>query len=205
MRIFECDPSNDLQQFDWDEGDEISLSEFPELCVVFLGDDADLDEDPIFLKECDEVKPKRLRWKAHPSKGFSIRNVKTPTGCMMVEGSGDEDNKLLLATCKSKLKSQKWAYENGMLHTALDKKMRLQAGRKGKPSSGKKMRIFECDSSNELQQFDWSDREKISLSEFPEYCVVFLGWKADLDEDPVFLKLCDEILHRRVEWDMEEV
>jgi len=63
VRVFSCDKNEDGQVFDFnDGGGHISLKSRPNLCVVFRGVTANINKDPIIVKDCDAVKEERLEW-----------------------------------------------------------------------------------------------------------------------------------------------
>ena len=68
MRVFPCDTTRADQVFEWDAGESapIQLGIRPDLCGVFRGVNAMIDQDNIILKECDSINPDRLPWKAVP-------------------------------------------------------------------------------------------------------------------------------------------
>jgi hypothetical protein len=63
LRVFSCDKNEEGQVFSFDRTGRISLQSDPDLCVVFRGTTANIDNDPIILKECDAVEDTiRLQW-----------------------------------------------------------------------------------------------------------------------------------------------
>lgn len=62
LRIYDCDKSEARQVFSFDQTGRISLKNNPNLCVVFRGTTANIDVDPILLKDCNSVENARLNW-----------------------------------------------------------------------------------------------------------------------------------------------
>jgi transforming growth factor-beta-induced protein len=54
LRVYTCDSTNPLQKFKW-EGGAMTLVAYPDLCVVFHGQHANLDTDPILVMGCELV------------------------------------------------------------------------------------------------------------------------------------------------------
>lgn len=120
------------------------------------------------------------------------------TGCLIVKDSKPrDDQKLMLGTCG--LPNQVWKYDNGLLRTRLDAEMCMQAGRKGTPHHGKKLRLFSCNRRNDLQMFEY-DKGVIKLAS-TNLCVVYRGVHADVNIDPIILVDCDEA-GGRINWNV---
>ena len=56
LRLFPCDPDNDLEQFYFVLGGSIHPQTDTDLCMVWRGVNPDVGIDPIIFRECDEIK-----------------------------------------------------------------------------------------------------------------------------------------------------
>jgi transforming growth factor-beta-induced protein len=123
-------------------------------------------------------------------------------GCMEVDGDISNDDSLLLGTCSDTSSKQEFTYDGTYLHPGGDSKKCLQAGRMNAPSDGKYLRVFECDSDHPLQKFSWNVNNggPLTLTEYPEFCVVFRGNVANVDADPIIIKKCQDIPFMRRGW-----
>lgn len=115
----------------------------------------------------------------------------TPTnypGCMKVNGNGNDDDFLILATCNSADIKQQLKFVGSSIQLGMDDTKCLQAGRMGTPSQGKYIRVYPCDSSNDLQSFSWdSPSGRLYPTNYPEVVVVFRGTNANLNADRIIL------------------
>jgi hypothetical protein len=121
-------------------------------------------------------------------------------GCMEVDGEVADDDQLLLGTCNTTEAKQQFKFDGRLIRSAVDETKCLQAGRnKTPPFEGQKMRIFTCDSSHPLQKFLWDSVNggPLRLVDFDNFCVVFRGTTANLGEDPILVKYCDNVAMRR--------
>lgn len=119
------------------------------------------------------------------------------TGCLIVEDSRPRaDQKLILGECD--LSGQEWRLDDDSLyHTKLDDGMCMQAGRGGTPVHGTKLRIFPCDKANNLQHFEGPISETytggIRLKNYPKLCVDWRGVNANINQDPIIVKDCNNV------------
>lgn len=111
-------------------------------------------------------------------------------GCMQVDGFGEDDDALILATCNLALVSQKFKFKSQLIRIGLDESKCLQAGSDGDLENGTNLRVHTCDSTNPLQTFKW-EGGAITLVAYPDLCVAFHGQHANLDADPIIIKDCN--------------
>lgn len=115
----------------------------------------------------------------------------TPTnapGCMKVKGSGKEDDEVMLATCNGSDPMQKFKFVGNQVQLAADSSMCLQAGRQGTPSNGKYLRVFTCDSSNDLQDFTWDAPDgRLYPTSHPDVTVVYRGTTPNVNADRIIV------------------
>ena len=130
-----------------------------------------------------------------PSGDFQLTPLRFG-GCMEAD-SASNDSGTHLVTCNSSRARQKWQYDNfvGLFKLSTGSNKCLQAGRGDAPTDGRMMRIFGCNEDHPLQQFDWPGTAggPIKLAKYPEYCVVFRGVNANINDDPIILKKCEDI------------
>lgn len=108
-------------------------------------------------------------------------------GCMKVKGSGQDDDEVMIATCDGSDPMQKFKLVDGQIQLA-DSNMCLQAGRQGETSHGKYMRVFKCDSSNELQEFTWeAPNGRLYPTNYPGFTVVYQGTTAHINSDRIIV------------------
>jgi hypothetical protein len=103
-----------------------------------------------------------------------------------------DDSKLILDRCGG----PGWRLDgDGLFHSEANDEQCMQAGRAGPPKDGEKVRMFACDSSNELQQFVYeSEGEQwIKPKGDSSLCVVFRGTVPNPAVDPIILKKCDKV------------
>jgi len=124
-------------------------------------------------------------------------------GCLEVDGDGNNDDAIKLGTCSSTKPSQEFTYDGTFIHPGGDTSKCLQAGRLDTPANGMYMRLYDCDESNILQQFEWDFRNAgpIQLTgRWSAFCVVFRGVEENLDVDPIILQRCEALSPRALEW-----
>lgn len=125
--------------------------------------------------------------------------VNTDGGCFTVrDNNARNDQKLVLGSCNTA--NQRWnlGETDQLLRTQLDSTKCVQAGRTANPRRGTKMRIFPCDSSNPLQLFTTTGTNgndssfKLQLAAYPDFCVDHRGVSANINNDPILAKPCNE-------------
>lgn len=194
-----CNIDSDLNRFFWDAGvtDQLRPVADQSFCVTQLGP-LPQDTDDIRVKPCTDEG--RYKWNFAASNPYFMLESFNYAGCIELEdGDASNDNKLILGPCNS---DQGWRYdENGLFHSSVDDSKCMQAARGGTIRDGSKLRVFSCDEDEEGQVFDFNLGGHISLKSDPDLCVVFRGTTANIDEDPIIMKECDEVLEARLEWD----
>lgn len=134
----------------------------------------------------------------------------TPTnfdGCMEAQGT-KTNNKIILGKCDSSNKRQKWIIDGNLIRLAANKSKCLQAGYKNRkvddPENGMKMRVGECDDDfgipRQIFEHDGPDG-KLTLVDFPKFCVVSQGAKPIPGKSSVILKVCNDINRKRRGWE----
>ena len=105
-----------------------------------------------------------------------------------MKGSGDDDDEVMLATCNGDDAMQKFKLVDGQIQLGADSTMCLQAGRQGAPTHGNYMRVYTCDSSNELQKFTWeAPNGRLYPTDYPGVTVVYQGTTAHINSDRIIL------------------
>jgi hypothetical protein len=119
---------------------------------------------------------------------------------MEVDGKVTDDDKVILGTCHATEAKQQFKLDGRLIRSAVDETKCLQVGRNNTPPiEGQKMRIYTCDPSHPLQNFLWDSVSggPLRLVDFDNFCVVFRGTTANLDEDPILVQYCDNVSMRR--------
>ena len=101
-----------------------------------------------------------------------IFSDKWASACIQAKGEGT-DSKVILAGWESCTGFR--VDENGLIRSFKEGgDLCLQAGRGTVLQDGTKMRCFPCNSTNELQQFSWTDQGgPLKLKSRPELCAVY--------------------------------
>lgn len=165
------------------------------------------DSDTIHMKPCESSGRYRFTYRLQNAPNTAPPSTASPAGveglvlfttgdgCLTVRDSeARNDQKLMLESCNQA--NQRWdSDDNGLIRTELDNTMCMQGGR-GEPQMGTMMRIFTCDSNNALQKFEsivdnQGAGEKIRL-QGTTLCVDHRGVIANVNEDPIILKSCNE-------------
>ena len=60
------------------------------------------------------------------------------------------------------------------------------------------MRVQDCKADDVKQLFDWTSPGVITLTSYPDYCIVNRGTSAMID-DPIIVKQCDQLDNARLE------
>jgi hypothetical protein len=108
------------------------------------------------------------------------------------DGNPGDDKKLTIGDCSG----PGWRLDgNGLFHSEADDDQCMQAGRHGPPEDGEIIRMFGCDSDNELQKFVY-DYSSISPVNDESLCVVWKGSTPNLGVDAIVLKKCDTVFNR---------
>ena len=114
---------------------------------------------------------------------------------------------ILLGNCID-AKEALWRVDtDGLLHALVDDSKCMQAASGQTIGNGSKMRIFPCDSTRSDQIFDLELGlgNPIHPKSRPDVCVVFRGINANIGEDPIILKSCDNIKEDRLYWNVLEI
>lgn len=117
-------------------------------------------------------------------------------GCMSVKGDSDDDT-LQLSTCNKSDPNQQFKFVGGQIQLAAASNMCLQAGRNGTPTHGKYVRVYTCDSSNDLQDFTWTDSGRIYPSNYPDVTVVFQGTTPNVNRDRIIVADVSKVVERQ--------
>lgn len=127
----------------------------------------------------------------HAGEWFEL-GAKKQSGCLVVhKAKAREERQLVLAKCGEDAENI-WRYNNGLFHSRLNDTMCMQAGRKPKASSGRRMRLFPCDRQNPNQVFQYFQTTgHITLQSDRTLCIEFEGRKAQVD-DAIVLKTCED-------------
>eukprot|EP00547_Thalassionema_nitzschioides_P012424 CAMPEP_0194264692 /NCGR_PEP_ID=MMETSP0158-20130606/47718_1 /TAXON_ID=33649 /ORGANISM="Thalassionema nitzschioides, Strain L26-B" /LENGTH=150 /DNA_ID=CAMNT_0039004941 /DNA_START=198 /DNA_END=650 /DNA_ORIENTATION=- len=127
--------------------------------------------------------------------GIQIHTLTTDNGCLTVNSfSPQDDDKVILGNCKSKI-MQSWGFDfQGWVHPLLNPDLCLQAGRGGKLHHGTKVRLHHCDPHKKaLQTFELDPRGRLTLmhnTTATDLCVDHRGIRSNRDLDPIILKDC---------------
>jgi hypothetical protein len=127
-----------------------------------------------------------------------IRSDDSPTSaCIEVKKNvARRGQKLILGDC-STAKGDGWRGDSdGLLHSELNDEYCIQAGHGGKAKSGKFLRLYKCDASNKLQQWVFINGGGIRLKHNQNLCIVWRGVHANIGQDPLILKSCDDVEDR---------
>jgi hypothetical protein len=195
IRVADCDIDSDLNSFlfESDGTTRILVNEDEEFCITNQGNNPD-PNDTIVAKKCGNTDD--FDWtfipEEEPSGYFGLVNddAYPESGCLVVKNENPRnDQPLILGNCDF---NHNWRYDSdGLFHTELDDDKCMQAGRGGTPRRGTKMRLFDCDKNDELQQFDYNQID-IKLRSNDDLCVGFRGDTSNVDDDPLLLKPCDK-------------
>jgi transforming growth factor-beta-induced protein len=122
------------------------------------------------------------------------------SGCIEPKrGSIRYGNSLILADCSSRT----WSVVRiqGYVMFQYDEDTCAQAGLGDRVGDGTIMRITRCDTEEMFQRFMWNGEDgPITLTGRPDLCVVFRGVSANVNSDPIIVKLCSLIEDRRLPW-----
>lgn len=225
LRMVPCGVS-DLQKFDLSEfsGDgsffgPIKPAASPALCVVHRGPNANIDADPIVLKECSNFDDDRTQgWEGkfqvepEPVRFFTFNAP--GGGCIgLKNGSAHRGNRLLLRTCSLEDESLQWIVDaQSRFHSKVNLTMCIQAGITGSSTTtGSAIRIVPCGVSD-LQRFDVSGvrpvvgglQGPIKPAGSPELCMVHRGVNGNVDSDPIIFRTCDALDEVRAQgWEID--
>ena len=105
-----------------------------------------------------------------------------------------DDAKLTIGNCNG---GPGWRIDSkGLIHSEADDNHCMQAGREGNPKDGNMIRMFRCDSNNELQKFVYEGFQLIKPVSDESLCVVWQGNTPNLGDDDVVLKKCNKVTER---------
>ena len=111
-------------------------------------------------------------------------------GCMKVNGDGEDDDDIMLATCDSSDPRQQFILDGTQMKLALDTNKCIQAARSKPqpPSQGNFLRVFSCNSSDPQQQFIWDGPDgALTLVQYPTLAAVFQGVTANVNRDRIIV------------------
>lgn len=113
---------------------------------------------------------------------------KNYNGCMKIDGDGEEDDDLILATCDASDPKQQFTFVGEKIQLAMDSSLCLQGGRNVMPDDGKYIRVYPCRDDETLQKFSWDAPDgALTLMDYPDFAVVFRGTSANVNSDPIIL------------------
>lgn len=137
-----------------------------------------------------------------PSPSIVTLTPKNYSGCIKVNGDGDEDDDFRLVTCDKSDPKQQFSFVGDQIQLAMDPSKCVQAGRDPMPSDGKYLRVYNCDANETLQRFSWAAPDgALTLLDFPDLAVVFRGVSANVNSDPIILgDLGDSDVATRKDW-----
>lgn len=120
-------------------------------------------------------------------------SARTQSGCLVVKKSNVRaEQQLILGDCGVDA-TNTWRYNNGLFHSKLNDQFCIHVGRGKDPEHGRKMRLFPCDETNDLQQFyHFESTGHIKLKSNENLCVEFHGKNANIGEDDIILKKCEK-------------
>lgn len=127
----------------------------------------------------------------HEGEWFEL-SARKQSGCIVVKNAKVRaERQLILGECGD-IKNA-WRFNNGLFHSRLDDRMCMQAGKQPGPMGGRKIRLFPCDTSKELQEFFHYDLTgHIKLKSNENLCIEFQGHNANINEDNIVLKKCED-------------
>lgn len=185
---------------------DLSCSGLNGECSVVAGCGGSLDEDGNGIPdECKEPPPTNAPPTnpppTNPPPPFVSLTPIGHKGCMKVDGSGKDDDLLILGACDTGEPDQKFAFDGFHIRTALDESKCLQAGRM-RAKDGKMIRVYPCDPDEPRQKFEWDivNGGPLTLRDYPDFCVVFRGEKANVNVDPIIIKPCGLVSSMRRGW-----
>lgn len=107
-------------------------------------------------------------------------------------GNPGDDEKLTIGDCSG----PGWRLDSdGLFHSEADDNQCMQAGRDGS-QDGTKIRMFGCDSNNELQKFVYERQQLIKPVVDESLCAVWHGNTPNFGTDDVLLKKCNHVADR---------
>mmetsp|Transcript_6875 Transcript_6875/g.11395 ORF Transcript_6875/g.11395 Transcript_6875/m.11395 type:complete len:339 (+) Transcript_6875:165-1181(+) len=205
--------TSDLQRFDLTEfiGDGSYFGPIKpvgdlDLCMVHRGPNANVEHDPILLKDCAALDEDRAQgWMAEfPDDEEEYSDAFTfeapGGGCIgLKDGKTHRGNRLKLRTCSLDDDSLLWVMDSdSRFRSMANVTMCLQAGKRNTvPDGTTTMRIVPCGVSD-LQKFDVSGvvpagegmAGPIMPADYPGLCMVHKGPIADINKDSIILKKC---------------
>jgi len=123
--------------------------------------------------------------------------------CIEIEhGRAIAEEKVVLGDCTAD--DGGWSFEeSGLVRSQLDNDFCLQADyRLSSLGPGTPIRLMPCDSDEELQLFVFVKGQVIRPVEDDGLCVTWRGVNANIGNDPILLKKCDEISDE-LEWKLQ--
>jgi hypothetical protein len=107
--------------------------------------------------------------------------------------NANDDEKLTIGDCNG----LGWRLDSdGLFHSEADDNQCMQAGRHDAPVDGNKIRMFQCDSSNELQKFVYENYQLIKPVSDTSLCVVWQGINPNFGHDDIILRKCSKVIER---------
>ena len=156
------------------------LGEFLECC--------DLGDMVTSTPETGTADPLGIDEEGPDEEGFVTLKPTNLDGCMEINGKGEDDDNFILAACDKSDPLQQFKFVGNQIQLGMDPSMCLQAGRLGTPSHGKYLRVFPCDSTNDLQDFTWDAPDgRLYPTAYPAVTVVFRGTFPNVNLDPIIL------------------
>lgn len=179
--------------------------------MVHQGPKPNIDKDPILLECCDTLDDGRTQGWTAPFKFLTLGAA--GGGCVgLKQGTAEKGDRLLLRTITTNDSTIQWTKDDeGRFLSKIDTAMCMQAGHRNSATEGGiKIRMVKCGFSDH-QKFDISEVVNdddglsglIRTAGTPKLCMVHRTIIVDIDSDPIFLRLCDNLEGDRAEgWEV---